>query len=288
MFKNKLLILTIGLYINIFAFDGVCLVNGQYYENNKEYKKAFEHYLKGAKKNVVNCMIEASKFYTNEDFGIKYQPQKAYELLSKAVKIEPYNSLIHYNLGILHFKLKENDMSRYHFIFAYILGDKDAKEYIVQMPIVTKIGYIKEVSKKDKFDMKLLAQRVKYFSNNIFKETSQSSKKYLKSNLTFEPKIVLKSNNNLEITIYQNKIILDGCLTPKNATLFGIYIQLVQRAIYVDIPKDILMQTDKKFNKLMTKTLNSKSDIEVEFKSTFKHQFSFSNITQYMKYKIIR
>jgi hypothetical protein len=63
-FKNKLLILTIGLYINIFAFDGVCLVNGQYYENNKEYKKA-------------------------------------YELLSKTVKIEPYNSLIHYNLGIL-------------------------------------------------------------------------------------------------------------------------------------------------------------------------------------------
>jgi hypothetical protein len=38
----------------------------------------------------------------------------------------------------------------------------------------------------------------------------------------------------------------------------------------------------------MTKALSSKSDIEVEFKSTFKHQFSFSNITQYMKYKITR
>jgi len=87
-------------------------------------------------------------------------------------------------------------------------------------------------------------------------------------------------------TIRINKIILKGYLSKKNAHSFGIFIRLIQRAIYIDIPQDTLTQIDEKLTEMMTKTLSRGYNVTPTFKDRFTHIFEYSDITQYVKYTL--
>ena len=139
--------------------------------------------------------------------------------------------------------------------------------------------YLDEVLTNNKFDIDLISTRLLKFSNNKL-----TKEKAIKSNIIFEPKIELKSGNGLYIELYQNKIILRGYLHTKNARSFGIFIRLIQRAIYIDIPQNTLEQTDEKLTEMMIKTLSRGYNVTPTFKDRFTHIFEYSDITKYAKY----
>lgn len=280
MLKKVVLILLFGIYTYLNAYEA-CLVNGHYFEDEKKYDKAFKAYLDGANRDVVDCMMEAAKFYTNEDYGVVYQAEKAQALLLRALKIEPYNSLLHYNLGIHYFKEDNNSESRYHFLFAYLLGDKDAVKYLKQIVSTKKNGYISEVVSDKKFDVKLIAQRLIHFSNNTFKEYKS---KYDEKDKEY---IIINTPHKFSISIYPDEIKLYGYLKASNAKLFGVYIRLIQRAVYVDIPKNILDETNNKLDELMSKVvLKGDSEIKSEFTKVLKHKFVFRGNSKYLEYSL--
>lgn len=257
---------------SLFASDK-CLEKGHFFENNmKEISKALDAYLEGVNTNNISCLIEASRLYSNEENKTFYNPEKSYELLSKALVLEPFNSLVHYNLGIYYFNFnteKKDFKSRYHFVLALFLGDKDAQIYVNQLhKSASSLEHTSLVAKNKKFDKEYISQRLEHFFKDKIKIVSKD-----------ENKIVLKSNEEFTYTLTENELKIEGLLDIKNALFFGNRLKYLQYSLYVDLPLDVENQTNEILDSLFKKILmENKLDVNEKFiYEEFEHKFRFLN-----------
>lgn len=270
------------LISNLFA-DNKCLEKGHFFEYQmKNISQALDSYLEGLKDNNVSCMIEAARVYSNEEYKTIYNQQKGFELLQKALKIEPFNSLIHYNLGIYYFNFntKEQDINaRYHFVLALFLEDKDAQEYVNQLhDSNSSLKHIADVVDNKSFNIQLVYNRL----INFFKD----SYKLLKKD---EDEIILESKNGFKYTISKEKLEISAILNNYNALNFGNEIKKLQYSLYVDLPLDIENKSDKAIDELISKqTKNIKLEYSEKFEDDiFKHHFEILNSdNMFFTYKI--
>lgn len=278
----KLLYIFLLFLTTLFSSDK-CLGKGHFFEYKmKSVNQALDSYLKGLKDNNVSCMIEAARVYSNEEYKTIYDKQKGFELLQKALKIEPFNSLIHYNLGTYYFNFntKEQDINaRYHFVLALFLKDKDAQEYINQLHNSnSSLKHIADVVENKSFNIILVHSRL----INFFKDNYKLIKKD-------EGQIALKSKNGFKYTLLKDKVEISSTLDKYNALNFGNEIRRLQYSLYVDLPLGIENQSGKAIDRLISKQIENKNfEYNEKFEDeTFKHQFSISNYnTVFFKYSI--
>jgi hypothetical protein len=240
----KLLIVFL-LFISTLFSNDKCLEKGHFFEYKmKRISKALHTYEEGIKENNVSCMIEAARVYSNEEYKSTYNKQKGFKLLQKALILEPFNSLVHYNLGVYYFNFnsKEQDINaRYHFVLTLFLKDKDAQNYVNQLyQSNSSSKHISDVIDNKHFNIKLIHDRL----INFFKDSYKLIKKD-------DNKIVLKSKNGFKYTISKNKLEINAVLDKYNALDFGNEIRRLQYSLYVDLPLDIENQSDKVMDKLI-------------------------------------
>ena len=206
----------------------ICYTKGNYFANQGKLDEALVWYEKGIESNITDCIINAAAIYMDT------KPEHAAKLLHKALVLEPYDSFIHYNLGIYYYNLGVNKTieqreatdtkAKYHFLFAHLLGEKDATYYVKGFYTLKKEhGFIKDVLKEKQFDTKLIETRIEKFAKESMKGFST--------------------------TVKDDKVVLYGKLNTLNAKEFGKYIQLLQHALYLDIPNIVALKTEASLNK---------------------------------------
>lgn len=210
------------------AQDTTCFTKGNHFANQGKLDEALVWYEKGIESNITNCIINAAAIYMDT------KPEYAATLLHKALVLEPYDSFIHYNLGIYYYNLGVNKTieqreatdtkAKYHFLFAHLLGEKDATYYVKGFYTLKKEhGFVKDVLKEKQFDKKLIETRIEKFAKESMK--------------------------GFFTTVKEDKVVLYGKLNTLNAKEFGKYIQLLQHALYLDIPNDVASKTEDSLNK---------------------------------------
>ncbi len=279
-----LVFLYIVFSTSIYANEHIpCFINGNLYKSQGNYTKALEAYMSGVDKNVTNCMIEASMLYFNEEHNIPYRPKLAFELLQKALHIEPYNSLIHYNLSGYYYYLGNDTSKRetgdlkvkYHSTIAYILGDEDALYYVNGFrKLKKKNGYIEDVLNKNILDTELISTRLEKFSHGKITITGKQK----------DASVVLHTKY-FTIVVKKEEIKFYGRLDMLSAKSFGKHIRTIQQALYIDIPTFVTSKTDDILSKFM---LDSSGNfmLDEEFSDVLKHELSLVNSSKVFVYRI--
>ncbi len=260
-----------------------CYINGELYKTKGNYTKALESYMSGVDKNITDCMVEAAKLYSNEEHNIMHQPELALKILHKALNLEPYRSLIHYNLGSHYYNLGHDPLkrdagdikSKYHFLFAYYLGDEDAYYYVKGFHKLKKRnGYIEEVLDNTTFNTQLIAKRLVKFSQGKISITSK-----------YKDTSVVLNTKHFKILLDKDKIRFYGRLDYISAKEFGQHIKTIQKTLYIDIPNDVIKKTDNILTKLMLDS-SAKFILEEEFSDILLHNFTLMNKSKVFTYRI--
>ncbi len=279
--KKILFLLLINITI-VLASDK-CLELGKFFESKMDRpSRAIDEYLKGVQTNNADCMIEAARLYSDEQNKSFYNTKKSYSLLSKVLEIEPFNALVHYNLGTYYFNFntKEQDINaRYHFVLALFLGDKDAQSYVNQLhKSNSSKKHLNLVIKEKVFNKNIIAKRLEIFFKNRISLKSKSKEK-----------IVLESKEGFKYTISNNELIVSGSLNKDNAYVFGNRIKLLQYSLYVDLPIEIENNVVKAIDTLLLETKNNKKlSLNKSFTDNiFKYYLELSNYsTPFFNYNI--
>lgn len=278
--KKSLLILALVISP---IFAGNCLKVGQFFEQKmKENHTALYRFLDGEKENNVNCMIEAARMISEYGtFGLNFDPkQKQVQLLEKVLKIQPYNSLAHYNLGSFYYNEKDDEKSRYHFLLSYHLGDKDSVEYLRTLPFVK--SYEKDMMIDGRFDTKKLLTQISIFSS--YNGTYQTKLNYADSG---HSKTTLENHFGMKVVVSDNSIELRSIANKQNAILLGRMIKTIQYALFIDIPQKTTEITDEYLiDGVIAQTLMGKQTADKSFSNIFTHRLTFDNNSREFIYTI--
>ena len=257
--------------ISVYAKAEQCFIDGNLHKSKGNYTEALESYMSGVDENMTNCMIEASKLYFNEEHNISYKPDLAFKLLQKALDIEPYNSLIHYNLCGYYYYLGNDTSKReagdlkvkYHSKIAYLLGDEDALYYVNGFSkLKKKNGYIEDVLENSTFNTELIAKRIEKFSQGR-----------------------VLNIKHFKISLNESEIKFYGRLDYVSAKNFGKHIRTIQEALYIDVPNAVIEKTDDILSKMML-DFSTKYMLEEEFSDILQHKFTFMRKSRVFTYRI--